>query len=68
MVNGNDTMNPTVLTTVGSGASATSSFTVIQETPEPSTLVLLASAAAILSLRAFAARQRRHPSSQALCI
>ena len=46
------------LTTVGSGSSASSSFTVVQ-TPEPSTLITLASAAAVLVLRRWARRKRR---------
>ena len=45
----NDAMTPSALTTVGSGATASSSFTVTQA-PEPSTLVLLASALAVLCL------------------
>ena len=53
-----DSMSPSVIADVGSGASAQSSFTVYQ-TPEPSTIVGLASAAAALALRAFAVRRRR---------
>ena len=51
-----DTMAPAALVTVGSGASASSSFGVYQ-TPEPSTLVMLATAAVGLGLRIFAVRQ-----------
>jgi hypothetical protein len=55
----NDAMTPSDITTVGSGPSASSSFTVTQA-PEPSTLVILASAVAVVGLRA-SARQRRIP-------
>ncbi|MGO9108226.1 MAG: G1 family glutamic endopeptidase [Thermoguttaceae bacterium] len=51
MQNGSDAMAPMDLTTVGSGAAATSSFTVVQQVPEPSTLAILATAAAVLGLR-----------------
>ena len=54
-----DSMVPAAVTTVGSGASASSSFTVIQ-TPEPSTLAGLAAAAAVLALW----RSRRHGSDK----
>ena len=53
-----DAMNPTALVTAGSGAAASSSFTVIQATPEPSTLACLAAAAAFLCLHRFATRRR----------
>ena len=57
-----DAMNPTALVTAGSGAAPSSSFTVIQATPEPSALACLAASAAILALRRFATR-RRPPSA-----
>jgi hypothetical protein len=49
MSHGSDAMSPTALTTVGSGASATSSFTVVQESPEPSTLAILGAAVAAMA-------------------
>jgi hypothetical protein len=57
MKNGSDFMTPIDLTTVGSGSAATSSFTIVQ-TPEPSTLSILAAAMAVLGLRAFAVWRR----------
>ena len=53
-----DAMSPSSITTVGSGASAESSFTVIQA-PEPSALASLAVGAAVLALRVLAARRKR---------
>jgi hypothetical protein len=53
-----DEMTPTDLTDVGSGTAAESNFTVIQS-PEPSTLACLASAATVLALRVIAARRRQ---------
>ncbi len=57
-----DAMTPSVFTTTGSGASAQSSFTVVQ-TPEPSTLAGLACAAATLGLHM---RFRRRPEMRRL--
>ena len=59
-----DAMNPSDIATVGSGAAATSSFTVFQA-PEPSALVSLAAGVAVLALCALATRRRR--SSGAGC-
>ena len=53
-----DVMTPSAITDVGSGTAAQSNFTVVQ-TPEPSTLVALASASAVMAARALAIRRRR---------
>ena len=56
MQNGSDAMSPGPLATAGSGASASSGFTVFQ-TPEPSALAGLAAAAAVAVLSRFGSFQ-----------